>query len=92
MIKSISKDLLAYYNTTPKVRAGFKMGAFLAIICSVPVALNLVSQYFTAQQVATGMGCLTVTILLVMIYQVLLSREEHSQAIRDMLRKHNDVY
>jgi hypothetical protein len=28
----------------------------------------------------------------VMIYQVLLSREEHSQAVRDMLRKHNDVY
>jgi len=86
------EKLKSHYAAKPVLRAGVKMTGFLAIVCSVPFALHLMSQYFTSQQVATGMGCLTVTILFVMIYQVLLSREEHSQAVRDMLRKHNDVY
>jgi len=86
------EKLKSHYAAKPELRAGIKMTGFLAIVCSVPLALHLMSQYFTSQQVATGMGCLTMTILFVMIYQVLLSREEHSQAVRDMLRKHNDVY
>jgi len=86
------EKLKSHYAAKPELRAGIKMTAVLAIVCSVPLVLHLMSQYFTSQQVATGMGCLTVTILFVMIYQVLLSREEHSQAVRDMLRKHNDVY
>jgi len=86
------EKLKSHYAAKPGLRAGVKMTGLLAIVCSIPLALHLMSQYFTAQQVSTGMGCLTMSILFVMIYQVLLSREEHSQAVRDMLRKHNDVY
>jgi len=84
--------LKSYYAAKPKLRAGVKMTGLLVVAAGIPLGMNLLSQVFSPQDVATAVGGLVSLILAYSVYQVLLSREEFSQETRDMLRKHNDVY
>jgi hypothetical protein len=86
------EKLKSHYAAKPKLRAGVKMTGFLAVAAGIPLSINLLSQVFSPQDVATAVGGLLSLVLAYSVYQVLLSREEYSQETRDMLRKHNDVY
>ena len=86
------EKLKSYYAAKPELRAGVKMTGFLAVAAGIPLGMNLLSQVFSPQDVATAVGGFMVALLAYSIYQVLLSREEYSQETLDMLRKHNDVY
>jgi cytosine/uracil/thiamine/allantoin permease len=86
------EKLKSHYAAKPELRAGVKMTAFLAVAAGIPLGMNLLSQVFDPQDVATAIGGVVTMILAYSVYQLLLSREEYSQETRDMLRKHNDVY
>jgi hypothetical protein len=86
------EKLKSYYAAKPELRAGVKMTGFLAVAAGIPLGMNLLSQVFSPQDVATAVGGLLMLVLAYSVYQVLLSREEFSQETRAMLRKHNDVY
>jgi hypothetical protein len=86
------EKLKLYYTAKPELRAGVKMTGLLALVAGIPLGMNLLSQVFSPQDIATAVGGFIVALLAYSIYQVLLSREEYSQETRDMLRKHNDVY
>ena len=86
------EKLKSHYAAKPELRAGVKMTGLLALAAGIPMGMNLLSQVFSPQDVATAVGGFMVALLAYSIYQVLLSREEYSQETLDMLRKHNDVY
>jgi uncharacterized membrane protein len=89
MINGITKDLKSYYNETPEVRAGFKIGSLLFIAVLTPSLIRLLNEYYTMQEIASGFSVIVITGLIVMLYQLLVARERHVQSINDMLQKNH---
>jgi len=73
--------LKTYYNQTPEVRAGFKMGLILAAGLTIQLVAHLALKYFTAEQVLTGFGILVIAALAVSVYRLLVATERDRQKI-----------
>lgn len=73
--------LKTYYDQTPEVRAGFKMGLILAAGVTIQLVAHLALKYFTAEQLFNGFGILVTAALAVSMYRLLVATERDRQKI-----------
>lgn len=72
---------------TLKLRAALQTAGILAVITTVAVGVQLLSTNLTAQQVSTALVVGSITFLVYCMYQVVLSRLEYEQKVKEIAQK-----
>jgi type IV secretory pathway VirB2 component (pilin) len=72
---------------TLKLRAALQTAGILAVITTVAVGVQLLFATLTAQQLSTAFVVGGITFLVYCMYQVVLSRLEYEQKIKEIAQK-----
>lgn len=72
---------------TLKLRAALQTAGILAVITTVAVGVQLLFANLTAQQLSTALAVGSITFLVYCMYQVVLSRLEYEQKIKEIAQK-----
>ena len=73
-----------------KQKAALQTVGILTVIVGASLAVTLILENFTAQQIATGFGILSILCLIYAMYGVVLSRLEYEATLKKLVDIRND--